>query len=83
MIETKDRSLEEIDTMYVLQVNPIKSAKWSPSDLGNEGMGGVGTDGLFLKTGGKEIKKNETANNGLFVQDEERAPGNPQVGSSV
>jgi SP family sugar:H+ symporter-like MFS transporter len=78
MIETKDRSLEEIDTMYVLQVNPIKSAKWSPKDLGNDGMNGVGTDGLFLKTGGKDIKKNETANNGLFVQDEERVPGTPK-----
>ncbi|KAK4998207.1 hexose transporter hxt5 [Elasticomyces elasticus] len=28
VIETKDRSLEEIDTMYVLGVNPITSAKW-------------------------------------------------------
>ncbi|KAI1810124.1 general substrate transporter [Poronia punctata] len=28
MIETKDRTLEEIDTMYVLGVNPIHSAKW-------------------------------------------------------
>ncbi|KAH7112121.1 general substrate transporter [Dendryphion nanum] len=28
MIETKDRSLEEIDTMYERGVNPISSAKW-------------------------------------------------------
>jgi SP family sugar:H+ symporter-like MFS transporter len=35
MIETKDRSLEEIDTMYLLKVNPITSASWKPSDLGN------------------------------------------------
>ncbi|KAF7194439.1 Hexose transporter 2 [Pseudocercospora fuligena] len=33
MIETKDRSLEEIDTMYVLGVNPITSAKWDGSKL--------------------------------------------------
>lgn len=31
MMETKDRSLEEIDTMYILHVNPIKSAKWDAS----------------------------------------------------
>jgi SP family sugar:H+ symporter-like MFS transporter len=31
VMETKDRSLEEIDTMYVLHVNPITSAKWKPS----------------------------------------------------
>ncbi|KAF3001559.1 hexose transporter hxt1 [Curvularia kusanoi] len=28
VIETKGRSLEEIDTMYVLHVNPISSASW-------------------------------------------------------
>ncbi|KAH6888455.1 general substrate transporter [Thelonectria olida] len=29
LIESKDRTLEEIDTMYVLHVNPIKSSSWS------------------------------------------------------
>ncbi|KAI1152881.1 general substrate transporter [Nemania diffusa] len=33
MIETKDRSLEEIDTMYLLHVNPIHSAKWDGSKV--------------------------------------------------
>ncbi|RGP71941.1 mfs sp sugar:h+ symporter [Fusarium sporotrichioides] len=28
VIESKDRSLEEIDTMYVQKVNPITSSKW-------------------------------------------------------
>ncbi|KXJ87015.1 general substrate transporter [Microdochium bolleyi] len=31
VIETKDRSLEEIDTMYVLGVNPRTSSKWDGS----------------------------------------------------
>ncbi|KAK6409247.1 hexose transporter hxt5, partial [Oleoguttula sp. CCFEE 5521] len=31
VIESKDRSLEEIDTMYVLGVNPITSASWDPA----------------------------------------------------
>ncbi|KAI5920903.1 general substrate transporter [Camillea tinctor] len=31
VIETKDRSLEEIDTMYILHVNPIKSVDWDGS----------------------------------------------------
>ncbi|KAI0484038.1 general substrate transporter [Xylariaceae sp. FL0804] len=31
MMETKDRSLEEIDTMYLLHVNPIHSSKWDGS----------------------------------------------------
>ncbi|TDZ54572.1 Hexose transporter 2 [Colletotrichum trifolii] len=30
VIESKDRTLEEIDTMYVQRVNPITSAKWTP-----------------------------------------------------
>ncbi|KAI0403322.1 general substrate transporter [Xylaria palmicola] len=33
MIETKDRSLEEIDTMYLLHVNPIHSASWDGSKI--------------------------------------------------
>ena len=30
VIESKGRTLEEIDTMYVMRVNPITSAKWQP-----------------------------------------------------
>jgi len=37
LIESKDRSLEEIDTMYVQHVNPITSAKWRPADLQVDG----------------------------------------------
>ncbi|KAK8104762.1 Hexose transporter 2 [Apiospora kogelbergensis] len=33
VIETKDRSLEEIDTMHLLHVNPITSAKWDGSQV--------------------------------------------------
>lgn len=33
VIESKGRSLEEIDTMYRLGVNPITSAKWDGSKL--------------------------------------------------
>ncbi|KAL5627212.1 hypothetical protein BROUX41_003365 [Berkeleyomyces rouxiae] len=32
VIESKDRSLEEIDTMYILGVNPITSHKWDSSN---------------------------------------------------
>ncbi|KAI0171691.1 general substrate transporter [Hypoxylon sp. FL1284] len=39
VIETKDRSLEEIDTMYLLHVNPIKSAHWDGSKM-PEGVAG-------------------------------------------
>lgn len=37
MIETKDRSLEEIDTMYQLRVNPITSERWVAPSREDEG----------------------------------------------
>lgn len=40
MIETKDRSLEEIDTMYLLHVNPITSASWDGSKVPEGGLKG-------------------------------------------
>lgn len=36
VIESKDRSLEEIDTMYMLGVNPITSSRWDGSKLPQE-----------------------------------------------
>lgn len=47
LIESKDRSLEEIDTMYVHRVNPITSATWKGLEsTRNASEGGVapGTD---------------------------------------
>ena len=76
MIETKDRSLEEIDTMYVLHVNPITSAKWKPSDLGSEGLKDMGTDSLYLKSGGRDVKKEDQNTTNLMVHDETRFPDN-------
>jgi SP family sugar:H+ symporter-like MFS transporter len=76
MIESKDRSLEEIDTMYVLHVNPITSVDWKPSDLGKEGIAVVATGGLFLEPGGRQVKKGEAAGNALMVHDERRFPEN-------
>ncbi|TEY45489.1 hypothetical protein BOTCAL_0331g00090 [Botryotinia calthae] len=79
VIETKDRSLEEIDTMYVLHVNPLTSASWDPKSLGSEGVNGVDTDGMFLTKGGKDIKKSEMAGRPMLEHDErmfpETAPG--------
>ncbi|KUJ06374.1 hexose transporter HXT13 [Mollisia scopiformis] len=77
MIETKDRSLEEIDTMYMLRVPPRKSASWSPHGLGPDGMAGINTDTLFLKNGGKDIKKTEANGQGMMVHDERNYPENP------
>ncbi|KAK8234133.1 general substrate transporter [Phyllosticta capitalensis] len=63
MIETKDRSLEEIDTMYVLHVNPITSAKWDSSSLRQDGA--PNTDNLYLTEGGRGIRKDPEAEEAL------------------
>jgi SP family sugar:H+ symporter-like MFS transporter len=59
MIETKGRSLEEIDTMYVLHVNPITSAKFDANSLRKDGL--IDTDRLHMGTGGRTFSKAEQA----------------------
>lgn len=78
VIESKDRSLEEIDTMYILHVDPRKSANWKPEDLGADGMTGANTDNLHLTAGGHDVKKSEAAGAGLMVHDESKFPDNPK-----
>jgi SP family sugar:H+ symporter-like MFS transporter len=59
MIETKNRSLEEIDTMYVLHVNPITSSKFDAASLQKDGL--IDTDRLHMGTGGRTFSKAEQA----------------------
>ncbi|KKY15902.1 putative hexose transporter hxt13 [Phaeomoniella chlamydospora] len=60
VIETKDRSLEEIDTMYILHVNPITSAKWNGEELRKQGLT-LNTDNMYLAKGGRNFSKSEQA----------------------
>ncbi|KAF2105193.1 hypothetical protein BDV96DRAFT_655863 [Lophiotrema nucula] len=72
MIETKGRSLEEIDSMYVLHVNPITSAKWNPESLKKDGL--VDTDRLHVGPGARTWSKSEqagAASNGVFMPESE------------
>ncbi|KAF1960553.1 general substrate transporter [Byssothecium circinans] len=57
MIESQGRSLEEIDTMYMLHINPITSAKWDPSSLSKDSL--VESDRLHLGPGGRTFSKVE------------------------
>ncbi|KAI0170172.1 general substrate transporter [Pestalotiopsis sp. NC0098] len=56
MIETKDRSLEEIDTMYLLHVNPITSASWDGSKVPEGGLKGDAPSSSGNDTGVVEEK---------------------------
>lgn len=51
--ESQGRTLEEIDTMYIMHVTPWKSKKWQPP-LGEE-LGE--TDRAYLTKGGRGIRK--------------------------
>jgi len=53
LCESRGRSLEEIDTMYILHVDPRKSSKW----VAPEGEDLVTADKLALTPGAKDIKK--------------------------
>jgi SP family sugar:H+ symporter-like MFS transporter len=60
MIETKDRSLEEIDTMYISDVNPITSAEWHAPSLEQERPPDTrGLQGVYSNTA-LDLDKNST-----------------------
>ncbi|OAA72000.1 General substrate transporter [Akanthomyces lecanii RCEF 1005] len=44
VIESKDRTLEEVDLMYIQHVNPITSAKWDGNSYRKEGGRSTGVD---------------------------------------
>jgi SP family sugar:H+ symporter-like MFS transporter len=83
LIESKDRSLEEIHVMYLAGVNPITSATWDPSELGPDGIKGLLTDNYTLADGGQAIKKQETVGTGMMQHDERRFPDNPRELATV
>jgi SP family sugar:H+ symporter-like MFS transporter len=55
--ESHGRTLEEIDTMYILGVNPRTSAKWEPP----EGDALPNLDDMFLTPGARGINKRSEA----------------------
>lgn len=61
--ESQGRTLEEIDTMYIMHVKPWKSKNWHAPASEQWGE----TDNAYLTTGGRDIRKSRTA--------DERMPG--------
>ncbi|KZF25822.1 putative MFS monosaccharide transporter [Xylona heveae TC161] len=62
--ESQGKTLEEIDTMYILHVKPWESSKWIPPD--NEDL--VTADRLNLEPGARSIRKNNEAGGGGVQQ---------------
>ncbi len=69
LCESSGRTLEEIDTMYLLHIKPWESSKWQPEDVGDL----VETDRLALTSGGRDIRKQQSSNpaNGLTAEHKE------------
>ncbi|KIX94461.1 uncharacterized protein Z520_09847 [Fonsecaea multimorphosa CBS 102226] len=65
--ETSGRSLEEIDTMFLLEIKPWKSSKWTPP----RGEELITADKLRLKSGGRHISKKREAGTGEAEQNED------------
>lgn len=57
LCETRGRSLEEIDTMYIMHVSPRQSTKWQPP----QGEELVTADALHLAPGARAIRKQDAA----------------------
>jgi SP family sugar:H+ symporter-like MFS transporter len=57
LCETRGRSLEEIDTMYIMHVPPRKSTNWVPP----QGEDLVTADALHLAPGARKIRKADAA----------------------
>ena len=55
LCESSGRSLEEIDTMYIMHVKPWQSTKWTPPDEE------ISTDALYLEPGARSIRKANAA----------------------
>lgn len=74
LMESAGKTLEELDYMYIIGVNPRKSSKWNPSEAGDL----ITTDNLFLGKGGRTIVKRNEADREGVEQDEGLmvSPGN-------
>jgi len=70
LCESRGRSLEEIDTMYILHVPPRHSNNWVLPE--NEEL--ITADGLHLEPGARGIKKETTQNGSHNVQRKENVP---------
>jgi SP family sugar:H+ symporter-like MFS transporter len=69
LIESSGKTLEEVDAMYLLHVNPIKSAGFQFDDETRESIGGgqLGTDAMHLEGKGRKMRKmNEAGQGGVF-----------------
>jgi SP family sugar:H+ symporter-like MFS transporter len=71
LLETNNKTLEEIDTMFLLEVSPLKSSKWEPP----RGEDLITADKLMLNKGASRIDKRTEAHR-PGTEHSERLSGN-------
>lgn len=73
LVESSGKTLEEVDTMYLLHVRPIGSGKFEFDEETRRSIGvkgGLGTDNMDLEGRGRNLRKRNEASVGGVVQDE-------------
>ncbi|OBT56546.1 hypothetical protein VE04_03237 [Pseudogymnoascus sp. 24MN13] len=56
LIESATRTIEEVDTMYLIHVPPLKSSKWTSEMIEREL---AGSDNLDLARGGRDVEQRD------------------------
>ena len=69
--ETQSKSLEEIDTMFLLEIKPWKSSKWEAP----QGEDLVTADKLMLNKGASRIDKRQEGTGGVGEEQKESVSG--------
>jgi SP family sugar:H+ symporter-like MFS transporter len=71
LMESSGRTLEEVDAMYLLHVNPLKSAKYEFDAETKATLGqSINTDAMHLRKRGRGFTKAEEGDQGGVIQDE-------------
>ena len=72
LLESSGRTLEEVDAMYLLHVEPRKSGKFTfDGDMSDMvGDAGIGTDKMHLRGRGRAVRKVDEAGMGGVMHDE-------------
>lgn len=78
LVESSGKTLEEVDAMYLLRVNPMKSAKFEFDEETKASLGdGLNTDAMHLVGKGKNMRKaNEAGHGGVFHEEGKDATPN-------
>jgi SP family sugar:H+ symporter-like MFS transporter len=71
LVESSGKTLEEVDAMYLLHVNPMKSGSFQFDEQTRKSIGqDINTDNMRLQARGRKTKKIDEANQGGVIHDE-------------